>query len=144
MQKLKECYENCRKRIQDHNAKLQGIISDDDVDVFSSIYGDNWKRFLVCFSNGVQLDKTNTEGYTPLTLACKMGNNEMVKFFINHGADLSQRDAKGYNALETAVINHYKDICELLIKADTSLVAASQSLTELAQKNTFVDWVSNI
>lgn len=144
LQKLKECYENCRKRIQDHNAKLQGIISDDDVDVFSSIYGDNWKRFLVCFSNGVQLDKTNTEGYTPLTLACKMGNNEMVKFFINHGADLSQRDAKGYNALETAVINHYKDICELLIKADTSLVAASQSLTELAQKNTFVDWVSNI
>lgn len=144
LQKLEECYENCRKRIQDHNTKLQGIISDDDVDVFSSIYGDNWKRFLACFSNGVQLDKSNAEGYTPLTLACKMGNNEMVKFFINHGADLSQRDAKGYNALETATINHYKDICELLIKADTSLVAASQSLTELAQKNTFVDWVSTI
>lgn len=144
LQKLKECYENCRKRIQDHNTKLQGIISDDDVEVFSSIYGDNWKRFLVCFSNGVQLDKTNTEGYTPLTLACKMGNNEMVKFFIDHGADLSQRDAKGNNALETAVINHYKDICELLIKADSSLVAVSKSLTELAQQNTFVDWVSNI
>ena len=144
LQKLKECYENCRKRIQDHNTKLQGIISDDDVEVFSSIYGDNWKRFLVCFSNGVQLDKTNAEGYTPLTLACKMGNNEMVKFFIDHGADLSQRDAKGYNALETAVINHYKDICELLLKADDSLVAVSKSLTELAQQNTFVDWVSNI
>lgn len=144
LQKLKDCYENCRKRIQDHNTKLQGIISDDDVDVFSSIYGDNWKRFLVCFSNGVQLDKSNTEGYTPLTLACKMGNNEMVKFFIDHGADLSQRDAKGYNALETAVINHYKDICELLIKADSSLVAVSKSLTELAQQNTFVEWVSNI
>lgn len=144
LQKLKECYKNCRKRIQDHNTELQGIISDDDVDVFSSIYGDNWKRFLVCFSNGVQLDKTNTEGYTPLTLACKMGNNEMVKFFIDHGADLSQRDAKGNNALETAVINHYKDICELLTKADRSLVAVSKSLTELAQQNTFVDWVSNI
>lgn len=144
LQTLKECYDNCRKRIQDHNTKLQGIIADEDVDIFSSIYGDNWKRFLVCFSNGVQLDETNTEGYTPLTLACKMGNNEMVKFFINHGADLSQRDARGYNALETAVINHYKDICELLIKSDRSLMNVSKSLTELALKNTFVDWLSNI
>ncbi len=144
LQELKICYENCKRIIQEHNSKLQGIESDEDVDIFSAIYGDNWKRFLVCFSNGVDLEKTNLEGYTPLTLACKTGNNEMVKFFIQHEVDLSRRDANGNNALETAVINHYKDICELLIKADNTLASVSRPLVDLAQQNTFVDWVSKI
>lgn len=143
LRSLKDCYEECRQRIQKHNAYLQEIRQDDDTDVFSSIYGDNWKRFLTCFSNGVQLDKFNEGGYTPLTLACKMGNNEMVKFFIEHEVDLSQRDANGYNSLETAVINHYKDICELLIKADNSLVSASKSLVELAKQNKFINWIES-
>ena len=142
LRSLQECYNSCKNIIKNHMEKLQELPVDDDNDIFSAIHADNFKRFLGCFSNGVDITKCDSEGYSPLTLACRMGNNEMVKFFITHDADLARKDNRGYNALETAAIFNYRDICELLIKADKSLVSQSKSLVELSKKNTFTDWIS--
>lgn len=68
----------------------------------------------------------------------------MVKFFINHEVDLTLKDKRGYNALETAAIYHYQDICELLMEADNSLISNSRSLVEMSQKNYFTKWVSQL
>ena len=142
LRSLQECYNNCKNIIRNHMNKLQELPVDDDIDIFSAIHGDNFKRFLGCFSNGVDITKCDSEGYSPLTLACRMGNNEMVKFFIEHDADLARKDNRGYNALETAAIFNYRDICDMLIKADKTLVSQSRSLVELSKKNTFTDWIS--
>lgn len=114
------------------------------IDVFAAISGDNFKSFLACFSKGVDLSVCNSEGYSPITYAVRSGNNEMVKFFIDHDVDMSMKDNRGYNALETAAMCHYRDMCELLIEKDRSLLNESQSLTELAKKNDFEEWVSKI
>lgn len=144
LQSLRNCYSVCKTIILEHMNKLQRLPVVEDNDIFSAIHADNYKRFLACFSNGVDMCKYNPEGYSPLTLACKMGNNEMVKFFIERDVDLASKDGRGYNALETAAIYNFRDICELLCKADKTLVSKSGNLVELSKLHTFTDWISKI
>jgi len=144
LQTLANCYNACKKLIINHMNKLQRLPIAEDVDIFSAIHADNYKRFLACFSNGVDMCKYDSEGYSPLTLACKMGNNEMVKFFIERDVDLASKDGRGYNALETAAIYNFRDICELLCEADKTLVGKSGNLVELSKQNTFTEWVSKL
>ncbi len=139
---LEDAYNKCIKQIQMLQNHLQTLEKTEKSDVFSAISGDNYERFLSCFSNGVDLSVCNQEGYSPVTWAVRSGNNEMVKFFINHDADLSMKDKRGYNALETAAMCHYQDMCELLMEADHSLINESQSLAKLAAMNNFTNWVS--
>jgi len=144
LQTLTYCYNTCKTLIIEHMNKLQQLPIDEDNDVFSAIHSDNYKRFLACFSNGVDMCKYDPEGYSPLTLACKMGNNEMVRFFIERDVDLASKDGRGYNALETAAIYNFRDICELLCEADKTLVGKSGNLVELSKQNTFTEWVSKL
>lgn len=139
---LSEAYGECTKLVSAHQAKLQKIEKTQDNDVFSAISGDNYERFLSCFSNGVDLTVCNGEGYSPITWAVRSGNNEMVKFFIDHEVDLSVKDGRGFNSLETAVMQHYQDMCELLMDADNTLLSKSQPLQELADRNDFKKWIS--
>lgn len=115
--------------------------------VFEAIKNDDYKAFLRSFETGVNLAMFNTEGYTPLTYAVFHGNNEMVKFMLQHGADASAKDKNGYNALHTAVENQYRDICELLLAEDPDLLETEtdqgESVADLAGKQTFTDWIEN-
>jgi len=141
---LKACYQSCKDMIIKHNASLQQIKDEEDTDIFSAIYADDWQRFLNCCSHGVDLTLCNVEGYSPVTLACRQGNNEMVKFFAESGADMTRRDNKGYNALETAVLYHYKDICEILLEHDKNIIHSCKPLAEISQMNTFTEWISKL
>ena len=137
------CCENAIKKNVKRLRALQNIKEEEETDVFSAIANDNMNRFLDCFSNGVDLTKCNSQGYSPLTYVAKNSNNAMMKFFIDHEVDLSLKDKNGYNALETAAIYHCQDICELLINADKGLLMESQSLTKLAANDRFENWISN-
>lgn len=137
------CCENAIKKNEKRLCALQNIKEEEETDVFSAIANDNMNRFLDCFSNGVDLTKCNSQGYSPLTYVAKNSNNAMMKFLIDHEVDLSLKDKNGYNALETAAIYHCQDICELLINADKGLLMESQSLTKLAANDRFENWISN-
>lgn len=137
------CCENAIKKNEKRLRALQNIKEEEETDVFSAIANDNMNRFLDCFSNGVDLTKCNSQGYSPLTYVAKNSNNAMIKFLIDHEVDLSLKDKNGYNALETAAIYHCQDICELLINADKGLLMESQSLTKLAANDRFENWISN-
>lgn len=137
------CCENAIKKNEKRLRALQNIKEEEETDVFSAIANDNMNRFLDCFSNGVDLTKCNSQGYSPLTYVAKNSNNAMMKFLIDHEVDLSLKDKNGYNALETAAIYHCQDICELLINADKGLLMESQSLTKLAANDRFENWISN-
>ena len=141
---FKQCYDAASKLIKNRINCMQGIRKEQDADIFSAIANDNMTRFLSCFSSGVDLTRCNSQGYSPLTYTAKSGNNAMMKFFINHSVDLSLKDNRGYNALETAASYHYQDICELLIDADRGLAAKSKPLAEMAKNNNFEKWISKI
>ena len=97
------------------------------------------------FVNGVDLCVCNAEGYNPLTLAVQTGNNTMVSFLLNNGADPAMNDQRGYNAFHTAVENQYRDICKILTDHDPELIesktATGESVEDLAGKHTFTKWI---
>ena len=115
--------------------------------VFDSITKDNYKAFLRSFEDGVDLTICNINGYSPLTLAVALGNNPMVKFMLDHDADPSIKDRRGYNAFHTAVENQFRDLCKMLLDYDPDLINArtdkGESVKMLAQKQTFTKWIEN-
>lgn len=120
----------------------------DKLDIFSAINTRDMNAFLDCFAEGLDIIKTLHNGYTPLTYAVKYGENDMVKFFIKHGADLHVYDGRGYNAFLTAVENNYKDLCEILLAEDPSLLntktADGLSAIEIARLHSFESWLSEL
>ena len=134
-------------RLYKQQNKATTFYKDDDFipNVFESIQKDNYKHFLLSFEQGVDLSVCNTDGYNPLTFAVQAGNNQMVQFLLDHNADPSLKDRRGYNAFHTAVENQYRDICKLLLEVDPDLIStetdSGESAKELAQKATFAKWI---
>ena len=113
--------------------------------VFGCIKKDNYKEFLHSFEDGVDLSVCNAEGFNPLTLAVYTGNNMMVQFMLDHDADPSIKDRRGYNAFHTAVENQYRDICKILLDLDPELIEtkteSGESIEDLLRKQTFTKWI---
>ena len=141
-QLLKSCYDHAVKELKRINAHLEGIQQNGENDIFSSIAADNTEQFLNCFSKGVDLTACNEQGFSPLTYIARCSNNTMMKFLINQDVDLTMKDKRGYNALETAAMYHCRDICEMLIDHDKSLVDESKPLAKLAENDMFEKWIA--
>ena len=141
-QLLKSCYDHAVKELKRINAHLEGIQQNGENDIFSSIAADNTEQFLNCFSKGVDLTACNEQGFSPLTYIARCSNNTMMKFLINQDVDLTMKDKRGYNALETAAMYHCRDICEMLIDYDKSLVDESKPLAKLAENDMFEKWIA--
>ena len=63
---------------------------------------------------GWKINGYDYDGRTALGLACSEGHLDIVKYLINHGADVNHRDARGNNALDDAVRENRKDVIEYL------------------------------
>lgn len=144
LNQFEELFEDSLNYMKQHNAKLQLSKTEEPIDIFSAIKRNRYEDFLSCFSVGVDMTVSNDDGYSPLTLAVKFGNNEMVHYFLEHGANPQIPDKRGYNAFETAVIYHYQDICEMLLNYDKSLAETQHDLDTLISLNTFPNWIHNI
>jgi len=135
------------KQYQQHN-KAASVHNEYTVpNVFDCIKKDDYKQFLHSFEDGVDLSVCNADGYNPLTFAVQTGNNMMVQFFLDHDADPSIKDRRGYNAFHTAVENQYRDICKILLDVDPELIetktANGETIEDLAKKQTFTKWIEN-
>ena len=137
-----ECCEKAMNDINNRLRQMQNIEEGPEVDVFTAIAGDNTEQFLECFSDGVDITKCNNQGFSPLTFIARCSNNAMMKILIDQDVDLSLKDKRGYNALETAAIYHCRDICEMLIDYDKSLIDDSKPLAELANNDKFEQWIA--
>ncbi|CEI64211.1 hypothetical protein FVEN_g9050 [Fusarium venenatum] len=69
------------------------------------------------------IEKKNTEGDTPLMVACRLGRIDAVKILLSANADQSARNQKGENILHAALACNPKDyqLRELLDLLDTDL-----------------------
>lgn len=132
-----------RKNDSTSSANVESV----KLNVFDCIKRDDYKAFLRCFEEGVDLNKCNVDGYNPLTYAVLYGNNMMVRFMLDHDADPSIKDRRGYNAFHTAVENQYRNICEMLLDNDPDLIDSKtdrgESVEDLAQKQLFTEWIED-
>lgn len=117
------------------------------INIFECIKKEDYKLFLRSFEDGVDLSICNADGFNPLTLAVQTGNNMMVQFMLDHDADPSTKDKRGYNAFHTSVENQYRDICKILLDVDPELInsktSSGETIEELANKQTFTKWIKN-
>lgn len=131
-----------------HKPQDARLLSNGHRDIFAAIYNGNYSEFMDCFTEGVNLSTFSSDGYSPLTYAVKQGAVEMVHFFVTHNADLSVLDKNGLNAFHTAVKFGYRNICEMLLKEDPTLVqtetAGGQNMEQIATQNTFTNWIKSI
>ncbi|MDE5664339.1 MAG: dynamin family protein [Duncaniella sp.] len=139
----KECFNKFSHDIKKYYDGIE-MTTDISGDIFSAIASDNVEMFTSCLSEGVDFSICNSTGYNPITYIAHCGNNEMMKYLIDHDVDLSLKDNRGHTAFETAVIDHYKDICELILKKEPEAKNTDVSLRALSSKNTFNDWLKQI
>lgn len=111
--------------------------------VFDAIGSGDYQLFLRCFDKGVDLASTNSGGYNVLTYVAHVGDTSMMRFLIKHDADLSLTDGNGHDALAEAAACHFRDVCEMLLEADSSLAAGRKDeLTQAANNDDFVKWLT--
>lgn len=58
----------------------------------------------VLVSFGADVNSKDEKGMTPLMLAARAGNFEVVEFLLKAGSDPNARDAEGYTVLHHAVL----------------------------------------
>ena len=65
--------------------------------------------------NGVDVNKKDDQGATPLNFAAWHGRKEIAELLIAKGADVNAKDDNGRTPLYEAALNGHKEIAELLI-----------------------------
>lgn len=61
------------------------------------------------------INKTNTDGYSPLILACYKGNNEVAKYLMDHVRDINYTSPMG-TALMSATVKKNIELVKLLLE----------------------------
>lgn len=116
-------------------------------DVFAAISSGDYTRFMNCFTSGVSLTTYSQDGYSPLTYAVKEGAIDMVRFFISHNADITALDKNGNNAFHVAAIFGYRNICELLLKEEPSIMenrnSNGKNAIQLSEEQPFNVWLKS-
>lgn len=65
-------------------------------------------EFLV--ANGAKVNALSPSETTPLMMAVNSGNEVLIKFLLDNGADLRMRNHEGYSAIDVAVLFNKDDI----------------------------------
>lgn len=85
----------------------------------------NTELFSFLINKGVSINLQDDNGETPLMLAVKNRNPEILKFFINHKANLDLTDFKG-NGLPFYLINSYNDKYKEAFETKLKLLQANE------------------
>jgi len=73
----------------------------------------------LCLDKGVNPSVSSRKsGITPLILAASFNNVDMVKYLIDRGASIEERDGNGHTALDYAVKMNQKEILEYIKSLD--------------------------
>lgn len=122
-----------------------GLEVDIKPNVFDAIKKEDFNLFLLSLESGVDVYSCDKDGYTPLNMAVKTGNNAIVKYLLDKDVDPNIKDKHGMNALHTAVLHQYRDICKILVKYDPDLIDTEtnngETVRTLANQYSFGEWV---
>ena len=79
-------------------------------------------------NNPKSIDSKSKEGYSPLTLACYYGNNEVAEFLINKVSNINAKSSYG-TPLMAAVVKNNEKLVDLLLKKNVELNATDTNGT---------------
>jgi ankyrin repeat protein len=65
------------------------------------------------------IDKISKEGYSPLTLACYHGNNEVAKYLVKHVKDIDSKSGYG-TPLMAATVKRNTELVKLLLEKNAN------------------------
>lgn len=109
------------KYVKSFEDRYADVFFNSDTTIFTSCKNgklEKVKEFIEV--ENVDVNKKNTQGYTPLILAADNNRMDVVKYLIEKGADVNYQDIYDRTALHYAAIRQYIDIVEILIEADTN------------------------
>ena len=120
------------------NAQIKNIYNSSEEDVagitslMSAVISGDIDGVKFFAKSGAELvNQKNIGGATPLLLACREGNLEIVKILIDNGANINATDNEGWTPLMRAALAGKKDVVDLLMTKDTQ-AAAVNSIGESA------------
>ncbi|KAG1680478.1 Synphilin-1 [Nymphon striatum] len=79
--------------------------------------------------NCQNINIADQNGCTPLHLAARYGKNSTVKFLVMHGADLEEKDCRGFRAYDHAIQHGQIDCSEYILSLESSMAIASDSIS---------------
>jgi len=71
-------------------------------------------------SNPRAFQTVNQEGFSPLTLACYRGNNEVAKFLTDSGCDINQKSSMG-TPLMAAIVKGNNTMAQYLLQKNANV-----------------------
>ena len=101
-------------------------IAQEKLDVFEiARKGTAQQAFEIIKTDAKAFNTTNSNGFTPLILACYRGNNEVAKILIENNCDINVKSEMG-TALMASIVKGNNEIASFLIdkKADVNLTDA--------------------
>ncbi|MFK4752738.1 ankyrin repeat domain-containing protein [Oceanobacter antarcticus] len=89
--------------------------------------------FLLQYMNRYELEgNIGSAQYTPLLLACELGDIEIVKSLVNKGANYNIRDSDGYSPLMLSLLHEHENITLYLLEHEIEIDEPNnKSFTEL-------------
>ena len=119
------------KKLLYKNAKID-IETENGETALSIAIEENFKKIalLLLIDNPDEINKPNKEQKTPLCIAAKTGNLNMVKLLVRHGADINFRSPEG-TPIQIAKSNRHKDVSELFaqytLRSDDAILVVDSS-----------------
>ncbi|MCY4581173.1 MAG: ankyrin repeat domain-containing protein [Chloroflexi bacterium] len=93
--------------------------------LFEAISVDNTFEMSRLLNQGIDPNIRNAQGYTPLHLAARSGQAEMLQALLELGVDVDPRDATGHTPLHLTAFNQIRRVRDLLIAAGADISAVS-------------------
>ncbi|KAJ5620713.1 hypothetical protein N7510_004697 [Penicillium lagena] len=127
----------------EHSAVIKLLLDSDDLSLHLLVEGlkyfkkeDPLRPIRILLQAGYNLNQTDSNGRTPLHIACRMGDEEMVSTLINANANLSCKDHTGNIPLQYALKAKSKNVVNLLLSASLADLkpVSSEEWFSLGQK----------
>ena len=77
---------------------------------------------------GVMLNQVNKNGETALLIAARIGNSEIIKLLIAHGADINVKNAVGQTPAILTKYSHIKQIFKQICTFNPDYFEAQENL----------------
>lgn len=109
-------------------AKLEEWLKDGaDVDdeFANAVLATDAERMTFLLGKGADINKKDSQGYTPLTSAVRLGSLDATKFLLDHGAKVDVPDSDGWVPLLHAVLRNDVPAIDVLVKKGANVNAHS-------------------
>ncbi|NPV00043.1 MAG: hypothetical protein HPY53_01560 [Brevinematales bacterium] len=108
------------KLLVDHGADVNVINDYNETIVYKLCHEGTPEILEYLISVGANIHVKSRSGCTPLLWAATMNNPGYVSVLLDHGADITERNEEGLNALEIAQKHNYKQVVKVLEKKFSS------------------------